>query len=225
MSLKSLFKSRKFYVTVVLLLLSAGAGVGGYQFILKKKNPPDNLAKPAEQAVKPTPEDLSLLIERMSAPAPLTPEQIEEDQRIDAQQVARAQEWLQSADPEQRLMGAEQLSAYPTKDAEKLLVDTLINDSEPEVRSTAARSLTYIKNPNSKTLDALQQALQSDNEEVAFNVVNTLTTYIGREPFGSEHAVDIIKRLKQVAKTGQLQGKTRITVQSFLNDQAAAEGK
>jgi len=195
-------------------------------FFLNENSPPIPIDKPAEKTVKPSPEDFSLLLERMAAPPSLTPEEIEEEARIDEEQVAHAHEWLKSPDPRQRVAGAEQLSAYPTAQAKKLLVETLANDIDPEVRSTAARSLGFFKNPEAKTLDALLLVLESDNEEeVRLNVLNTLEAYVGREPYGSKRTRYILNKLKQIAESGQLQSDAQTVLQSFLADQAPVEQK
>ena len=109
----------------------------------EKDNQPVLVGEPAANTVNPFQEDLSLRLEKMAAPPFLSPEEIEEAIRTDEEQVAYAREWLESADPHQRVNGAEQLSAYPTAQAKELLVETLANDIDPEVRSAAARSLEF----------------------------------------------------------------------------------
>lgn len=225
MLLRKRSKKWKTIAIVLLLLLMITAAALAAWFFWQAKNPPPPVVKSLEKPVPPSPEELPMLLERMAAPPPLTPEEIAEDARMDAEQVAHAQAWLESADPQQRIDGAEQLSAYPTAEAEKLLVETLLNDSEPEVRSAAARSLEYVENPAARTLDAMQQALENDNEAVAVDVLNTLAAYVAREPYASERATAIIDRLKQVAQAGLLQGNAATVLENFLQDQSADEGK
>ncbi|MDP1614370.1 MAG: hypothetical protein Q8L68_01085 [Methylococcales bacterium] len=219
--MKSITKNRKRFVLIVLpLLIMPAAAVTGW-FFLETDRPPVYTAEPTKKVVKAPVEDLSLLLERMSAPPVLTPEQIKAEARVDDEQVALAREWLESADPLQRIIGAEQLSAYPTAEAEKLLVDALANDLDMEVRSVAARSLEFVEQPEAKTLDALLRTLEYDKEAVCLDVLNTLQAYVAREPYGSKRARQIVKRLKKIAKSARLEGDVRTVLQHFLSDQAS----
>ncbi len=221
MCLKSITKNRKRFVFVVLLLLiMLTAAVTGW-FFLKTDRPSVSTVEPTKKVVKAPVEDLSLLLERMSAPPVLTPEQIKAEARVDDEQVALARKWLESADPRQRIIGAEQLSAYPTAEAEKLLVNALASDHDSEVRSVAARSLEFFEHPEAKTLNVLLRTLEYDKEAVCLDVLNTLQAYVAREPYGSKRARQIIKRLKKIAKSAKLEGDAQTVLQHFLVDQAS----
>jgi len=223
MLLKSNTKNWKRYALVVSLLsIMLAAGVIRW-LILKTDDQPVPTAEPPKKAAKikiPT-EDVSLLLERMSAPRVLTPEQIKEEARVDDEQVELARKWLESTDPRQRIIGAEQLSAYPTAEAEKLLVNALANDLDTEVRSVAARSLEFFEHPEANTLNVLLRTLEYDKDVVCLDVLNTLQSYVGREPYGAKRTKQIVKRLKKIAKSARLEGDSKIVLQYFLTDQAS----
>jgi HEAT repeat protein len=180
----------------------------------------EQIIKPLEHINKLTPEALSLLLERVNSPPNLTPERIAEESILDEEQVASAQKWLQSPDPQQRLAGAEQLSAYPNPHAEKLLANALTNDPNPQVRSSAARSLEFFENPKDNTLIALLNRLKDKNEEVRMTALGTLETYIGNEPYGSVRSKQILKKLKKAARFRNISKDTRKSIQDFLTEQS-----
>lgn len=220
MFLKDVYKSWKFYATVLTLVLIAFAAMRTARPFLHEDSQPVSITEPTADTIKPFPEDFSLRLERMAAPPTLTDEEIEEENRIEEEQVVSAIEWLESADPQQRVVGAEQLSAYPTAEAEQRLVEALANDVDPDVRSTAARSLGLFKQLQAKTLDSLLQALETDDEEVRLDVLNTLQAVVEREPYGAKQARRIIKKLIKIAKSGQLQTNSQSVLSDFLTDQA-----
>lgn len=176
-----------------------------------------------EEAVRSTPPpiDLSVLAQRASNPPVLTPEQIEEDKRIDNEQVALAGEWLRSINPRQRIDGAEQLSAYPTAEAEKLLVDALVTDIAPEVRSAAAQSLAAFERPTQAAVAALLAAVEDENEDVRLSALNTLENIAAGEETGSPRYKKILAGLKKAAKSGRVPSETREAIRDFLQDQTS----
>jgi HEAT repeat protein len=221
---RSLINWKLISIIILLLLSVIAAALAGW-FFLKEENPGASAAKPVKQTPKPPPQDLSFLLQRLEAPQPLTPEEIKEEARMDDEQVMRARKRLESPDPQQRLYGAEQLSAYPTPRAEKLLVKALLNDTEPQVRSAAAHSLDYFEHPRTKTLNALLFVLKDGNEEIGLDALNTLVAYFDREPYGSKRAMLIIKKLEQLVRSGQLQGRVQTSIERFLADQSLDEEK
>ena len=154
------------------------------------------------QPVRP-PVDLSALMERMqSGSLSLTSEQIREEKRIHDEQVEKAGKWLESIDPAERLAGAEQLAAYPTPEAQSLLVKALETDLDPEVRRAAAMSLGYFKTPKEKTIQVLLAAVENPAAEVRSAALETLEQYFADETeersARSEH---IVKGLKALFKS------------------------
>lgn len=183
-----------------------------------------NSVKALEQnklTVKRAEEDWSMLMERMSAPVELTPADIEDQANIINDQIANARRWLESRDAMTRIKGAEQLSAYPTEEAENLLVATFLSEREPEVRVAIVRTLAYVKTPQQNTLAHLYGALENDTEEVQMQVLHTITTYVAREPYASKRANEIIGRLKQINELGIVHGVVHTVLQNFLSDQSA----
>lgn len=165
------------------------------------------------------PVDVRMLAEQFGSSPVLTPEQVEEDKRIDDEQVAVAGEWLRSIDVQQRIDGAEQLSAYPTAEAEKLLVDALITDIDPEVRSAAAQSLAAFESPTEAAVAALLAALEDKNEEVRLSALNTLESIATAEETGSRRYKKILAGLKKAAKSKRVPSETREVIHDFLLDQ------
>ncbi|MGR8934260.1 MAG: HEAT repeat domain-containing protein [Gammaproteobacteria bacterium] len=181
---------------------------------------PEPAVTPKPKIALPSPEQFLFLLDRMNAPVELSPEEIKEEARINEEQVNYARGWLESPDPQQRINGAEQLSAYPTRQAEKLLAKSLLNDLNPEVRSAAARSLGYIENPRSKTVSALLAVLNDGNDDIGVDALNTLIAYVAQEPYASKRARFIIKKLRRIAKAKQLLPNTQAVMRDFLADQS-----
>jgi len=169
---------------------------------------------------RPSPRELQALAERAGSPPPLTPEQIEEDARIDEEQVALAREWLESADPRERIGGAEQLAAYPTPDAELLLVNALATDPDPQVRRAAAQSLEAFEAPTEQTIAALLAGLQDESEEVQMSAWATLEGLVLNEEDDSMRARQIITGLEEKVSSTRLAADTRDAILEFLEDQS-----
>lgn len=147
-----------------------------------------------------------------------TPEEIAEDAAFEVEQIEQARQWMSDSNPEQRIIGAEQLTAYPTPEAEQLLVDILSKDAVDEVRLAAANSLSVIKTPALKTREALVAALQDSYEEVRFGALNTLQTYLGVDSESSA-AKKTLAMLKKQLKSKQVPQETRQAIKDYLLDQ------
>lgn len=135
-------------------------------------------------------------------------------------QVALASEWLGSLDPQQRLDGAEQLSAYPTRSAEVLLIKALVTDTDPEVRVAAAQSLNAFEHLQDTAIIVLLAAVEDENEDVQLSALNTLESLVANEQNGSARYKKIMTRLKKKAKSSRLSQETRAAVRGFIEDQA-----
>jgi hypothetical protein len=208
--------SRYRIVFLVLLLLVVG-GFAGYrlwpEFAGEKPAPSRSPAR------TPNPMELQALAERLSGALP-SPEQMEEDARIEREQVEMARGWLRDANPQQRVTGAEQLSAYPTSEAEKLLKESLGNDPIPEVRAAAARSLDSFEKIEEITLRALLGALEDTDADVRLNTLNALQNHYYRLDRDSKpkEAKKILADLKKRAKSPRVAVETQQAITDFLSD-------
>jgi HEAT repeat protein len=225
MSRFSFSRNKRLYVLLSILFLTLLVGALTSLYPLADTESTVTEAKPLAKIPhrKPKPEEIAMLLERMAAPQALTQNDIEEEIRMNREFMERARKRLASADSQQRRAGAEQLSAYPNPEAEKLLAQALLDDSEPDVQSASARSLVYIRKPGANALDALQQALQSKSAEVAFAALYTLENYVAREPFRSVAANDILIRLKQAGASSLMQEAVQTAVGNFLDEQLPEE--
>lgn len=149
-----------------------------------------------------------------------TPEEIEEEKRVTQEQIETASAWLSDANPEQRVTGAEQLSAYPTPEAEKLLVESLANDSVPEVRAEAAQSLDSFEKLEESTVQALLAALEDPDEDVRENALSTLQGLHDRlEGDGKiKDAKKIFAGLKKKSRSPQVPAEMQKNIRDYLRD-------
>jgi len=223
--------SSKTKLILPILLLALAGGAVALRFLPKPDQPKQPTeavaAKPAPPAsppiakapAKPTPvPNLQVLAEQAAAPPALTKEQAEEEEETEESQIAQAKVWLESLNPEERVQGAEQLAAYPTKEAESLLVRALSGDTEADVRSTAAMSLGYVENPSKETIDALLGAVEDADEEVSINALSTLEDYLLNEEEGSPGFRILLSQLKSKLRSQSLSRETRETLQGILED-------
>lgn len=141
------------------------------------------------------------------------------NEAIIREQVADAATSLRDARPEERIIGAEQLAAYPTPEAEQLLVHALKTDAEADVRRTAADSLREIEKPDRTTLGALLQALEDEAETVQQSALDTLTYHIQRLDSDSKSYRKLMASLKKKLKTKTLAADVRDDLKAFLDDQ------
>lgn len=148
-----------------------------------------------------------------------TEAQLKEEKAIENSQVATAGQWLASANAQQRHDGAEQLSAYPTAEAEKLLLNALSGDADPEVRSTAAESLSAFEPLSTAAIAGLFAAMDDNNQNVQFNALSTLQNQVANEESNSKRYQMIMRGLKKKLKSTHLSEEMRNTVRGFIDDQ------
>lgn len=144
-----------------------------------------------------------------------TPEEITEDNAYTAEQISQAGEWLSDVDAEQRLMGAEQLGAYPSTESEKLLVEALNKDRDEQVRIASAVSLSYMHTLSHASQKALIDALQDDSEELRSAAFSTLQALVNR----GESVKQILNLLKKQMKSKKTPIETREAIKDYLLDQ------
>jgi HEAT repeat protein len=105
-----------------------------------------------------------------------TEQELEQEKKFNAQQKELAGQWLKSPNAHQRIIGAEQLSAYESPVSEQYLVHTLLHDAVPEVRKTAAQSLASFKNLSDHNVSALLEALSDANKSTRIATLNNLSS-------------------------------------------------
>lgn len=205
------------------LLATATATV--YTYLPKTSDtPPPAPAKPtvAKPATPPPP----VAAKRPVAPPPLPmPEPMveEEEELTEEQQVAAASQLLTSTDPTVRLEGAEQLGAYPNAEAEALLVQTLANDPDADVRNAAAQSLAYVEQPSNATVSALMAALDDQNEDVRAAALSALEDFLANSDAGSKRYNSLQSGLKQKAAVVSTPQDVRDAIHDILEEQANGE--
>jgi len=148
-----------------------------------------------------------------------TAEELEQEKNFNAQQVELAGQWLKSPDVHQRIMGAEQLSAYESPESEQRLTDTLRQDAAPEVRTAAAQSLALFKKLSDPTVDALLKALDDADKGTRIAALNTLLTYaflVSADTKKSEH---LLAKLRKKVRSSHLNKDVRESLQAFIKDQ------
>jgi hypothetical protein len=186
--------------------------------------PPVVKASPQQAQPAVPPPDLRALAMQMGSggTAAPTPEQIKEEQQTVGSQVAAAGESLNNADPQERIGGALQLAAYPTKEAESMLLKAIIEDLEPDVRKTAIDSLQAFKSLGEPSIKALLNALGDDTEEVRGAALNTLSSLLSRQDHDSKPYKMMMSKLKQKTRDHRLPAGTRQEIHDFLEDQGGS---
>ena len=149
---------------------------------------------------------------------PPTPEELADEQSYRDAQVQLAGEWLNSASVEEQVAGAEQLSAFPTPEAELLLATALTTAFDPTVRVAAAVSLHAFPQASAKATEALLAALADSSPEVQSAAVNTLQSLATRSDRLSTRFKAVLAGLKKQAGNRYLNPETRQAVTEFLAD-------
>jgi HEAT repeat protein len=178
-----------------------------------------NPAESSQQTDVVAPPDLRMLLEQEMAEAVETDEQLEEEHAVEAEQVEQARIWLTDADPAERVSGAEQLSAYPTAQAEIYLLAALKEDADDEVRAAAASSLSAFKQADAKIFDGLLAALRDIDENVRFNAWSSLEILLNQPELSPKTVKKVQSALAKLVKQGRLVSETRDVIREYLQDQ------
>jgi hypothetical protein len=218
------------HLTAILLVIAAALVLAWFRSAPPVVTAPDQstaqTAAPALAANPPptatAPPDLAALAGRLGAGAiPPTPEQLEEERRVEQEQVAFALRALGSPDAGERVGGAQQLSAYPTREAEQHLTRALTGDKSAAVRAAAAASLAFIKEPRPDSIKALLGAVQDRDAEVRDTALQTLAGCLNGLPSNSPAYWRIYRGLAGLAQSGRLAPATRAAIKQLLADFAA----
>lgn len=148
-----------------------------------------------------------------------TAQELEQEKSFYAQQGELAGRWLKSPDTKQRIIGAEQLSAYESPLSEQHLVDALGHDAVPEVRKTATQSLSVYKNLSDHAVSALLKALEDANESVRIATLNTLLSYALLINTDTHKTSQLLAKLREKVRSGRLNNDVRNSLQTFIKDQ------
>ena len=169
--------------------------------------------------MSPPPQDIRDLAGRLGAGGILspTPAQQAEERRVTAEQVSAALRWLVSHDERKRLEGAEQLGAYPTPEAGKALVNSLLKDPSPAVRVAAATSLANFEEPGATAIKGLLSALRDKSGDVRHAALGTLAIYLETLDSDSARHRQITAALGTLAKSPNMDPATRNTLSDLLS--------
>ena len=136
------------------------------------------------------------------------------DDTNEKEENARAQGLLSSKNDEQRIEGLELLGAYPSPINEAILIRYLRSKENPEIRSTAAISLSTLENPTTSTIDGLLDTLEDLSEDVRFSALSTLEDYLTMEENNSS-----IHRHIQAGLRAKLQSKRlQVDIEKEIDD-------
>ena len=227
------FFKNLFFITLLVLLV-----VAGYRFLqlnnllsldavkatdtaqtVAPSHPPDlqMLAMQLIQAQQQTAESLSP-DQNQGEAQEQSEDQLSEQQQIESEQINTANRQLFDTDPEQRKIAVEQLSAYPTPESEKLLLGVLQGDVSPAVRTAAAASLGYIKQPAPETLTGLLLALQ-DEESISQNTLDTLNKFLQQQPADATAYKYLAVELRAALNKKMLSESVRDNLEQLLEEQ------
>lgn len=148
-----------------------------------------------------------------------TAKELEQEKKFNAQQVELASRWLKNPNAHQRIIGAEQLSAYDTPESEQYLAATLHYDADAEVRKTAAQSLSSFKNLSDPTIEALLEALGDTNESTRIATLYTVFSYalvISPDPKKSR---ELLTKVRKKVRSGHLESDVRENLQTYIKAQ------
>ena len=145
----------------------------------------------------------------------------EDDEQIEKEQVAAALAQLGNADPAQRIEGAEQLGAYPNKEAEAALQQVLATDVDADVRNAAAQSLGYVEKPTDATITSLFSALEDQSEDVRLSALSTLEDFMLGADENSKRYKKILSGLQGKVDARSIPQETRDAIRDIVNDQTA----
>lgn len=148
-----------------------------------------------------------------------TPEELAKEQQFNLQQIAQATQWLGSQDVHQRIIGVEQLNAYQSPEAEHLLLKTLQQDNEPEVRSAATQSLGLFKTLSDRAIDQLIESLRDNEQKTRMGALDTLLNYATKGSMDNQRLTQITDKLTKSLESGRLDIQVSAVLIAFIADQ------
>lgn len=205
-------------VALILVVLAAHSF---FQTLSEEKRSASLAVEPQPAAV--TPPDYGLLAERLQALAQRqpTPEEWEQERQYNREQALALAPDLRDLDAEKRIEAVEQLGAFPSEEAEVLLVETLAGDPDPDVRVAAVQSLENFEPLRDETIAGLASALEDESEDVRMGALTLLETRVLSEVRSSVRYHKIVAVLKKKAFSRRTPSATREAIRAFLEDQAS----
>jgi len=171
-------------------------------------------------SIEPKPDLMPPPFEALGQGARLpTAQELAQEKIFDAQQVELAVQWLKSPNAHQRIIGAEQLSAYESPISEQHLVDTLRHDADQEVRRTAAQSLSAFKKLSDHSVNTLLETLGDTNESTRIATLNALFSYALQLNADPKKTGQLLTKLRKKIRSGRLNKDVRDSLQAFIKDQ------
>jgi len=174
-------------------------------------------ATPLDSEAAKAPPDLSMLAERIQAMAyrQPTPEELEEEKQYNREKALALSDDQHDPDPNKRIVAVEQLGAYPSAEAEDLLIQALAQDGDASVRKMAAQTLDTLDNPSLRAIDALLQAIEDDAVEVQQASLLTLEKWLNDDADKARHA-RLVSALRHAARSQHLAEDSRQYLQELL---------
>lgn len=148
-----------------------------------------------------------------------TEQELEQEKKFNAQQVELAGQWLKNSYTQQRIKGAEQLSAYESPLSEQYLVEALRHDAVPEVRKAAAQSLSAFKHLSDPALNALLKTLSDTNADIRIAALNTLFSYGLLLNTDTKKSALLLVKMREKLRSGHLNKDVQDSLQAFIKDQ------
>lgn len=148
-----------------------------------------------------------------------TAQDIAERAEVDAEQVADAA-WVLDAvqEADDKASAIAQLSAYPTRESETLMIKALQLGTSAEERDAAAQGLGQVEKPKAETVYALLKALDDVSEEVQSSAAMTLQDMAERLKKKSPLRKKIIAGFKAAQAGNRLFDNPRELVESYLEN-------
>ena len=136
-------------------------------------------------------------------------------QAIEREQIDEALQLLQSKDPAQRHIGAEQLGAYPSAESEPALLKAA-RDPDDAVCQAAFASLGQLTHPSPKLITGLLGLVPQGRPLVAESALDTLLAYQTNTGPASPTSRQMTTGLKQLLRRKSLPTTQRQKVIEFL---------
>ena len=204
----------KIWKSLLLPMVCIGILLGVFVWLAfhSSKQEPLDIKESASAPEKLTISEKPLPLEQKSIAA--APSATANDDTNEKEENARAQGLLSSKNDEERIEGLELLGAYPSPINEAILIRYLRSKENPEIRSTAAISLSTLENPTASTIDGLLDTLEDPSEDVRFSALSTLEDYLTMEENNSS-----IHRHIQAGLRAKLQSKRlQVDIEKEIDD-------